>query len=89
MALGARTAGIARMVLLEGLSATAGGLAVGLALALVLGGALRSMLYQVAPADPLTLAGVSLLLLGVALCACILPVLRATRVDPVVALRQE
>jgi putative ABC transport system permease protein len=68
---------------------SAAGLAVGIPAALVTTRVLASMLYEVTPADPLTYVATSLALLTAALGACLVPALRATRVDPVVALRQE
>ena len=65
------------------------GVGIGLASALALTRLMSSLLYEVAPADPLTLAGVSLLLLAVALLACWLPARRAARVHPMQALRCE
>jgi putative ABC transport system permease protein len=54
-----------------------------------LSGILRSLLYEVQPRDPMTLAGVTILLFGVALAAAFIPARRAARVDPVLALRAE
>jgi ABC-type antimicrobial peptide transport system permease subunit len=65
------------------------GIAIGLIAALAMGHTMASFLYGVRPTDPLTLAGVSLLLLTVALVACYVPARRATRTDPVIALRYE
>jgi ABC-type antimicrobial peptide transport system permease subunit len=67
----------------------AAGAAVGLAGALGLTRFLASLLYGVRPADPLTLAAVLLLFGGIAVLACYIPAWRATRVDPLVALRYE
>ncbi|HKN60689.1 MAG TPA: ABC transporter permease [Candidatus Acidoferrales bacterium] len=89
MALGATPSLVMRDVISYGLRLTAVGLALGLAGAL--GGArvLSSFLYGIRPTDPITLAAASLILAGVALTASYLPARRATRVDPMVALRHE
>ena len=89
LAVGAQRADILRLVIGQGARLAALGLALGLAAALALGRALSTLLFQVSPFDPLTLGGVCALLLAVAFAACLLPARRATRVDPLVALRHE
>jgi predicted permease len=89
MALGAQQRNIVRMVLRQGLGLAITGAAVGLACALIVSYLMAGLLYGVRPADPLTFAGVALLLIGVALLACYIPARRALRVDPLVALRYE
>ena len=89
MALGARPADALTMVVRQGMTLVFAGVLVGLALALALGRSLESLLFGVRPADPLTLAAVSTFLLLVALAACAVPALRASRVDPIRALKDE
>jgi len=89
MALGARRAQVLRMVLGQGMRVAMIGVAIGLASALVLTRLIANLIYGVKPHDPITLTGVAALLVLVALGACYLPALRATRVDPMVALRYE
>ena len=89
MAVGGRGADVLRMVLKQGLVLTGIGLAIGVAASLGMTQALRSMLYEISPIDPLTFLGVALLMVGVALLACYLPARRAASVDPMVALRCE
>jgi predicted permease len=89
LALGATAPAVIRLVLREGMGFPAIGLVVGMGAALMLGGTLRAVLYQVSPMDPGVLAGAVVLLLAVSLVACLVPARRATRVDPLVALRAE
>jgi ABC-type antimicrobial peptide transport system permease subunit len=88
MALGASPPSMLRLILGQGMSLVATGVVIGLAAALVVGRLLRTMLYGVGAADPVSLAGAALMLGGVALLACYLPARWATRVDPLVALRE-
>jgi len=88
-ALGARPADTMRMVLRQGILLALVGLTVGLPMALALGRVLQSMLFGLSPADPLTLLGSSVLVVGVAALACYVPARRATKVDPMMALRAE
>ncbi len=89
MTLGARRGDVLRMVLGSTLKLVLIGLAVGLAGALATSGLLSSFLFEVHPSDPWTFAGVVLVLAALALLASIVPALRAIRVDPVIALRNE
>jgi predicted permease len=89
VALGARTSDIYRMVLRQGLAPVLLGLIAGVAGALALGRLLSSLLFEVSPADPLTISAVIVVLAGTAAFACTVPALRATRVDPMSALRYE
>jgi predicted permease len=89
IALGASRHEILRLVVREGITLAVTGTAVGLAAAFALTRFMASLLYGVRPADPATFGAVSLLLVGIALLACYVPAWRATRVDPLVALRYE
>ncbi|MBV8820830.1 MAG: FtsX-like permease family protein, partial [Acidobacteriaceae bacterium] len=89
IAVGARPLNVLKLVVGEAFVLVASGLTIGLMLALVLTRALRSMLFEVSPADPLTIVSVIVLLAGLGLLSSYLPALRATRVDPTLALRCE
>jgi len=89
MALGAQSSQVLRLTLRQGMRLVVIGGAVGVAASLALTRLMRSLLYEVSAADPLTFAGVALLLLGAALLACYVPARRAARIDPMVALRYE
>ena len=89
IALGAAPADVLGLIAADGLRLTGAGVAIGLAGAVAASRALRSQLYGVAPGDPGTLAAVALAIVAVAALACAVPARRATRVDPVVALRAE
>ena len=89
LALGAQRADVMRMVLGQGIRLAIAGAAVGLVGALVVSRLMAGLLYGVRPTDPLTFAGVALLLIAVALLACYVPARRAIHVDPMVALRYE
>jgi putative ABC transport system permease protein len=89
VAMGARQADIARLVLREGLTLALFALAAGLAASLALSRVLQTLLFEVTPTDPVTLVSVCGVILAVSALAALLPARRATRVDPMVALRYE
>jgi ABC-type lipoprotein release transport system permease subunit len=89
MALGATPRTIARSVVRQAMRPIALGLALGLMAAVAAGSAMRAMLFEVTPVDPVTLMSVTAVLLTAGLLACYLPSRRAMRVDPLAALRAE
>jgi putative ABC transport system permease protein len=89
VALGADLGQILRSVIAHGLKLTLAGVLIGVAGGLVLTRVLRSLLFGISAADPLTFASVALLLTVVAVLACYIPARRAIKVDPVIALRYE
>jgi putative ABC transport system permease protein len=89
MALGADSGAVSRQVVRQGMRLAFAGVAAGLAATLVGTRLLRSLLFGVGPVDPLTLVSATLLLLLAALSATFVPARRATRVDPMVALRYD
>ncbi len=89
VALGAEQARVLRLVIQRGMGLAVAGVVIGLGAALGLTRLMASLLFEVSGTDPLTFSGVALLLLSVALAACYVPASRATRIDPVTALRSE
>ena len=89
MALGARPGDVLRRVVFEGMKPTLLGVAIGAVGALALGRVVSNLIYEVKPSDPVTFLAVAFLLTAIALLACIIPAYRATKVDPMVALRYE
>jgi putative ABC transport system permease protein len=89
LALGAQRSDVLQLMLGEGMKMALVGVAIGVAVALGLTHLIAKMLYNVSATDPLTFAGVAVVLTGVALAACYIPARRAMRVDPMVALRYE
>jgi putative ABC transport system permease protein len=89
LALGASRGAIVRMIVGDGMRLAAAGVVLGVGLALASTRLLASVLFEVSPADPVTFALMALFLGGVGLAACVIPARRASRTDPMVALRAE
>jgi ABC-type antimicrobial peptide transport system permease subunit len=89
VALGAEPGGVRTLIVREGLGLAVAGVALGLAGAAALTRSLQSLLYGVSPTDPMTLAGAALALGLVAAAASLWPAWRATRIDPIAAIRAE
>ena len=89
MALGARRSEVVRLIMWQGLRPAVAGLVIGLAVAAAMTRVIRGLLYEVAPLDPATFAGATVLLLTVVALACLIPATRATRIPPSEALRGE
>jgi ABC-type antimicrobial peptide transport system permease subunit len=89
MALGAGTSNVLRLVLLRGLVLTTTGMIIGIALALLLTRLLGNLLYQVSPRDPLAFVAAFAVMTLASVAACFLPAWRATRIDPIQALRAQ
>ncbi len=89
VALGAQAPDVMRLVLRQGMALSFAGAAVGVVLSLAATRVLAGLLYGISPTDPLTFAALAILLLVVALVACVIPARRAMQVDPIIALRHE
>jgi putative ABC transport system permease protein len=89
MALGAQQSGVLRWIVGQGMIVALSGIAIGLAGAFALSRLLASLLFGIQPRDPLTFGSVAVVLCAVAFTACLVPAIRASRVDPLVALRDE
>ena len=89
MAMGATQASVLGMILRQGAALAAAALLLGIPVALMLARGLRSQLFRISPSDSFAYISVAVLLMGVVLLACYIPARRATRIDPVEALRHE
>ena len=89
IALGAQRSDVLKMVVGHGMTLAFAGIAIGLGGALAATRTLRTLLFEISPSDPWTLAAVALLFTAVAAAACYIPVRRAIRVDPMTTLRHE
>jgi putative ABC transport system permease protein len=89
MALGAQRTDVLKMTVMQGLKLVAVGLVIGMAAAFVLTRVMASLLFGISATDPVTFLTIALLLLAVAALASYIPALRATRVDPMIALRYQ
>jgi putative ABC transport system permease protein len=87
MALGAGVRDLLRLVVVRGLRLTAAGIVIGAVAAIILTRLMANLLYKVSPRDPIAFGAALIILIAVALVACFLPARRATRIDPVRALR--
>ncbi|HEX4172247.1 MAG TPA: FtsX-like permease family protein, partial [Acetobacteraceae bacterium] len=87
--LGARQFDVLRLVLVQAAKLILSGTVTGVLLALVLARGLKSLIYDVSPADPLTFTGIGFAVIAIALFACYIPARKATEADPMVALRAE
>ncbi len=88
MALGAARGNVLRLILKQGMLLVVTGVAIGFGAALFVGRLLTRMLYGISASDPASVAGAAIVLLAVALVACYLPAYRASRIDPMIALRE-
>jgi ABC-type antimicrobial peptide transport system permease subunit len=89
MALGARRLDVLRLVLLQAGKLILSGTVIGVLLALVMARGLKSLIYDVSPADPLTFTAIGFAVIAVAIIACYIPARKATEADPMIALRAE
>ncbi|HXN24280.1 MAG TPA: ABC transporter permease [Candidatus Dormibacteraeota bacterium] len=89
MAIGAQSADVSRLVVSDGMRLSLVGVGLGAVAALALTRVLQSLLFEVQAGDPVTFVTVTMVLLGISLLACYLPARRATRVDPLIALRHQ
>jgi ABC-type antimicrobial peptide transport system permease subunit len=89
MALGAQTREVLKLIIGQGMMLSLIGMTIGLASAIAVTRLMRNLLFGVSPTDPLTFVIISLLLIFVSLIACWIPARRATKLDPMIALRTE